>query len=195
MVGKYTDLSDAYLGIKEAFIHAGAHQDTKVHIHWIDADKVDEAPDAADVLGSLDGILVPGGFGPRGAEGKIKAITDARTHGMPFLGICYGFQLATVENARNVLGLAGTNSTEVDPHTTHPVIDLLPGHTHDEDKGATMRLGASEVRIKRDTKAADFYQQDVVFERHRHRWKSTLATSTSSKAAASSMAVATPRAN
>ena len=171
VVGKYTDLADAYLSIKESFVHAGAALDAKVVIRWIDAEVVDKAPDAADALGSLDGILVPGGFGPRGIEGKIKAIRYAREAGVPFLGICYGFQLATVEYARNVLGLDRANTTEVDPQTPHPVIDLLPGHTADEAKGATMRLGASEVRVAHGTKAWSVYKQDVVYERHRHRWE------------------------
>jgi CTP synthase len=171
VVGKYTDLADAYLSIKEAFIHAGAARDTKVMIKWIDSENVERAPDAADMLGSLDGILVPGGFGPRGAEGKIKAIQYAREKKVPYLGICFGFQLATVEFARHVLGLDKANSTEIDPRTPHPVIDLLPGHTADEAKGATMRLGASEVRVSAGTKGWGVYHQDVIFERHRHRWE------------------------
>ncbi len=171
VVGKYTDLADAYLSIQEAFVHSGAAQDTKVLAKWIDAEDVLRAHDPADVLGSLDGILVPGGFGPRGSEGKMKAIQYAREAGVPFLGICLGFQLATVEYARNVIGLTGANSTELDPKTPHPVIDLLPGHTADEAKGATMRLGASEVRLAQGTKGWGLYKQDVIFERHRHRWE------------------------
>jgi len=172
VVGKYTDLADAYLSIKEAFIHSGAAQDTKVVVRWIDAEDVERAPDPADVLGALDGILVPGGFGPRGAEGKIKAIRHAREKKVPFLGICYGFQLATVEYARSVLGLDGANSTEIDPRAPHPVIDLLPGHTAEEAKGATMRLGASEVRVAHGSRAWHVYsRQDVIYERHRHRWE------------------------
>jgi CTP synthase len=171
VVGKYTDLADAYLSIKEAFVHAGAAQDTKVVIRWIDAEDVERAPDPADILGSLDGILVPGGFGPRGAEGKIAAIRFAREKKVPFLGICFGFQLATCEYARNVLGFEGANSTEINPTTKHPVIDLLPGHTADEAKGATMRLGASEVRLAHGSKVSHLYHADVIFERHRHRWE------------------------
>lgn len=172
VVGKYTDLADAYLSIKEAFIHAGAAQDAKIVVRWIDAEDVERAPDPADVLGALDGVLVPGGFGPRGAEGKIKAIQYAREKRVPFLGICYGFQLATVEFTRNVLGLAGANSTEIDPRSPHPVIDLLPGHTAEEAKGASMRLGASEVRLAPGSRAWHVYsKQDVIFERHRHRWE------------------------
>ena len=171
VVGKYTDLADAYLSIKESFVHAGAAQDAKVLVKWIDAELVEKAADPADVLGALDGILVPGGFGPRGSEGKIRAIRYAREKRVPFLGICFGFQLATVEFARHVLGLDHANSTEIDPRTPHPVIDLLPGHTADEAKGATMRLGASEVRLAPGSRAAQAYGQDVVFERHRHRWE------------------------
>ena len=171
VVGKYTDLADAYLSISESFLHAGAAQDAKVNVRWIDAEDVERAPDAADLLGALDGILVPGGFGPRGAEGKIRAIRYARERNVPFLGICFGFQLATVEYARHMLGLDGANSTEIDPQTPHPVIDLLPGHTADEAKGATMRLGASEVRITPGSRLWSLYKQDVIFERHRHRWE------------------------
>jgi CTP synthase len=171
VVGKYTDLADAYLSIKESFVHAGAAQDTKVVVRWIDAEDVERAPDAADLLGALDGVLIPGGFGPRGAEGKIRAIRYAREKNVPFLGICYGFQLATVEFARSVLGLEGANSTEIDPQSPHPVIDLLPGHTAEEAKGATMRLGASEVRIAHGSRAWGVYRQDVIYERHRHRWE------------------------
>ena len=171
VVGKYTDLADAYLSISESFLHAGAAQDAKVNVRWIDAEDVERAPDAADLLGALDGILVPGGFGPRGAEGKIRAIRYARERNVPFLGICFGFQLATVEYARHILGLEGANSTEIDPQTPHPVIDLLPGHTADEAKGATMRLGASEVRITPGSRLWSVYKQDVIFERHRHRWE------------------------
>ena len=171
VVGKYTELADAYLSIKESFVHAGAAQDTEVRVRWIDAEDVERAPDPADLLASLDGILVPGGFGPRGSEGKIKAIRYAREKRVPFLGICFGFQLATVEYSRHVLGLEGANSTEIDPRTPHPVIDLLPGHTADEAKGATMRLGASEVRIAHGTRAFVQYKADVIYERHRHRWE------------------------
>jgi CTP synthase len=172
VVGKYTDLADAYLSIKEAFIHAGAAHDAKVVVRWIDAEDVERAPDAADVLGALDGVLVPGGFGPRGAEGKIKAIRYAREKKVPFLGICYGFQLATIEFGRHMLNLDKANSTEIDPQTPHPIIDLLPGHTADEAKGATMRLGASEVRVAHGSKAWHVYhKQDVIYERHRHRWE------------------------
>jgi CTP synthase len=171
VVGKYTDLADAYLSIKEAFVHGGAALDAKVVVRWIDAELVEKAPDAADILGALDGILVPGGFGPRGSEGKIKAIRYAREKRVPFLGICFGFQLATVEFARDVLGLDKANSTEIDPRSPHPVIDLLPGHTADEHKGATMRLGASEVRLAHGSRAWSVYKQDAIFERHRHRWE------------------------
>jgi CTP synthase len=172
VVGKYTDLADAYLSIKESFVAAGAALDTRVHIKRIDAEDVERAPDPGDLLGALDGILVPGGFGPRGSEGKIKAIRHAREKRVPFLGICFGFQLATAEFARNVLGLERANSTEIDPQTPHPVIDILPGHTADEAKGATMRLGSSEVRLAHGSKCWHIYHKsDVIFERHRHRWE------------------------
>ncbi len=171
VVGKYTDLKDSYVSIREAFTHAGAAHDARVKVRWVDSEEVDRAADPAAVIGNPDGILVPGGFGPRGSEGKMKAARFARERGVPYLGICFGFQLAVCEFARNVLGLDGANSTELNPDTLHPVIDLLPGHAHDEAKGATMRLGASEIRVAPDSKAREVYGADVVRERHRHRYE------------------------
>ncbi len=170
VVGKYTDLADSYLSIKEAFTHAGAQADVKVEVKWVDSEDVEMA-DAPRLLDDADGILVPGGFGPRGSEGKIRAIRYARENNVPFLGICFGFQLAVVEYARHVLGLDGANSSELNASTKYPVIDLLPGHTADEAKGATMRLGGSMIKVTPDTKAHELYGDTNVSERHRHRWE------------------------
>jgi len=171
VVGKYTDLHDSYVSIREAFVHAGAEASCKVEVKWVDSEALEGDVPTDEVFADVHGILVPGGFGPRGSEGKIRAVRHARERKVPYLGICFGFQLAVVEYARHVLGLADANSTELNPKTTAPVIDLLPGHTADEAKGATMRLGASEVRIADGTKARDLYGAPVVHERHRHRWE------------------------
>ncbi len=171
VVGKYTDLADSYLSISEAFTHAGAGRDVKVEIKWIDSEDV-EVAEAARILDGVDGILVPGGFGPRGSEGKIRAIQYARESGIPFLGICFGFQLAVVEYSRHVLGYEGANSTELNPSTKYPVIDLLPGHTADEAKGASMRLGKSPIKVAAGSRASRLYNDATeVSERHRHRWE------------------------
>ncbi|MBN2250578.1 MAG: CTP synthase (glutamine hydrolyzing) [Candidatus Altiarchaeota archaeon] len=166
IVGKYTGLEDAYLSIKEAFKHAGAARSCRVNLQWVESDEIQ-----AGDLSSLHGILVPGGFGSRGAEGKIKAIQYARERKMPFLGICFGMQLAVVEFARNVCNLAGASSTEVDNHTRYPVIDLIPEQKNVCGKGATMRLGAYECAIARDSRAYRLYQSERISERHRHRWE------------------------
>jgi len=166
IVGKYTGLEDAYLSIKEAFKHAGSVRSCRVNLHWVESDEI-----AAKDMAPLDGILVPGGFGSRGVEGKIKAIRYARERKMPFLGICFGMQLAVVEFARNVCSMKDANTTEADAETKYPVIDLIPEQKGISKKGATMRLGAYNCEIERGSLAHRLYQQDQISERHRHRWE------------------------
>jgi CTP synthase len=172
VVGKYTDLTDAYMSIEEAFAHAGSELSTDVDIAWVESEDV-----ARGDLEELDpdGVLVPGGFGARGTEGKIEAIRYARTSGTPFLGICYGFQLSIVEFARNELGLEDATSAELMDElgieSEHPVVDLLPEQREVEDKGGTMRLGATPVRVHSGTRARELYGTDLVLERHRHRYE------------------------
>jgi len=170
IVGKYVDVRDAYLSIKEALKHAGIEAGCKVNIVWVDSEVLEDKFNS-NFNFNVHGILVPGGFGPRGAEGKIAAIKFARERNIPFLGICFGFQLAVIEFARNVLGLEGANSTELDPNTPHPVIDLLPEQKNVKNKGGTMRLGEIEVTIKPGTLAYSLYNSERVFERHRHRYE------------------------
>ncbi len=165
IVGKYTDLQDSYVSYTEALTHAGAALGTGIEIVWLEADRFSEQQ-----LESVDGVIVPVGFGHRGAEGKLKAIHYARTRKIPFLGICYGFQLAVVEFARHVLGLKEANSTEFGP-TPHPVIDLMPEQQSVAEKGATMRLGAYPVIIERGTQALKLYGTREISERHRHRYE------------------------
>ncbi|MBC7218927.1 MAG: CTP synthase (glutamine hydrolyzing) [Hadesarchaea archaeon] len=169
MVGKYIRFPDTYLSINEALKHAAGVNDCKVEIDWIDAEGLRTNEDL-NRLGRYDGVLVPGGFGPRGSEGKIAAIKYAREQSIPFLGLCFGFQLAVVEFARNI-GMKGANSTELDPKTPHPVIDLLPEQKKVLDMGGTMRLGAHEVRIERGTLAFRIYGRERISERHRHRYE------------------------
>jgi CTP synthase len=171
VVGKYTQLADAYLSISEAFQHAGAELWTKVDVQWVDAEELERGKQAEQLLGKAHGILVPGGFGNRGAEGKIKAVQYARERGVPYLGICFGFQLAVVEHARHKLGLARANSTELDPGTPDPVIDLLPEQKGISEKGGTMRLGGSPVQVQEGTLAHRLYGQPLIRERHRHRYE------------------------
>ena len=168
MVGKYVGLHDAYFSIIEALEHAGYHHHTHVDITWIDAEDLDHIETQ---LKHVDGILIPGGFGVRATEGKIKAIKYAREHHVPFLGICFGMQLAVVEYARHVLKLEGAHSTELDPNTMYPVIDIQRGRIEDEDLGGTLRLGASPSYILENTKMFEIYQRDVIEERHRHRYE------------------------
>ncbi|MFQ5837963.1 MAG: glutamine hydrolyzing CTP synthase [Thermoplasmata archaeon] len=169
LVGKYTHLQDSYISHVEAFRHAGAKADVRVKIKWIES--VDIERDGAEVLQGVHGILVPGGFGERGIGGKIGAIQYAREHGVPFQGVCLGFQLATLEFSRHVLGLAKANSTEFDPDTPYPVVDLLPEQREIKDMGATMRLGAHEVVLDKDSKAYELYGSRRIYERHRHRYE------------------------
>lgn len=169
VVGKYIRMKDAYKSIIEAFTHAGAANDVRVCSVWIEAEEIVEGTE--DKLASFQGILVPGGFGSRGIEGKIRAIKFARENNYPFLGICLGMQCSVIEFARNVAHLEGANSTEFDPYTPHPVIDLLPDQRGIKDKGGTMRLGDYKCRIERDSFSGRAYRKQVVYERHRHRYE------------------------
>jgi CTP synthase len=171
VVGKYTDLKDSYISIAEALKHAGYEIDTAVNIKWVESIDLEDDPNKVEVLKDVDGILVPGGFGKRGSEGKILAIKYAREKNIPYLGICFGFQLAAVEYARNVLGLIGSNSAEIDSKTNHPVIDLLPEQKKVKQMGGTMRLGEIPVDIQEGTLASDTYGKLKIGERHRHRFE------------------------
>ncbi len=168
MVGKYTYLEDSYISILEAFRHAGAATNTEVNVEWIDAEKIEDG--TSEQLKKLNGLLVPGGFGTRGAEGKICAINYARRNNIPFLGICFGFQLAVVEYGKNVLGLEG-HSTEINPSTEHPLIYILPEQDGIENMGGTMRLGEQTIKIKVNTIAHGLYGKNTISERHRHRYE------------------------
>ena len=170
LVGKYTKLADSYLSHIEAFAHAGAELDTKVHIKFIDSDDL-ISNDPEKLLNDVQGILVPGGFGVRGVEGKIIASRYAREHKIPFLGVCLGFQIATIGIARDLLGLKDANSTEFDERTKDPVIFMMGEQTDIEDKGATMRLGAQPVDVKEGSFAAKLYDATKISERHRHRYE------------------------
>ncbi|HEX5791066.1 MAG TPA: CTP synthase [Luteolibacter sp.] len=171
VAGKYIELQDAYKSIYESLIHAGAHHDTKVEIIRIDSEEIEDKG-AAAVIGDVDGILVPGGFGDRGTEGKILAAQYAREKRIPYFGICLGMQIATIEFARNVCGLKGANSTEFDKNTPHPVICLQEEQKGVEDMGATMRLGSNESILFAGTRAAQLYgNRERIHERHRHRYE------------------------
>ncbi|WP_338471061.1 CTP synthase [Niallia sp. XMNu-256] len=170
LVGKYVELQDAYLSVVEALKHAGYAYDSDIEIEWINAEDVNDE-NVAELLADVDGILVPGGFGDRGVEGKISAIRYAREQKRPFLGICLGMQLASIEYARNVLGLEGAHTSEIDPNTSHPIIDLLPEQKDIEDLGGTLRLGLYPCKLTEETKAYEAYQDEVVYERHRHRYE------------------------
>jgi CTP synthase len=170
LVGKYVQLADAYLSVAEALRHAGVHHDAKVTIEWVDSENVDD-PDVAGLLHDVDGILIPGGFGGRGWEGKIEAARIARERRIPYLGICLGMHVAVSEFARNVAGMEGANSTEMDLETPYPVIDLLPEQKEIADMGGTMRLGADPVKLHEDTQIRALYDEPVVYERHRHRYE------------------------
>ncbi|ODJ53015.1 CTP synthase [Brochothrix thermosphacta] len=171
LVGKYVSLQDAYLSVAEALRHAGYSHDAKINIDWVQAEDI-TAENVAEVLGKADGILVPGGFGDRGIEGKIQTIKYARENKIPFFGICLGMQLATIEYARHVVGLEGANSAEIDPETKHPIIALLPDQNGVEDLGGTLRLGLYPSVLKAGTKTAAAYGNVTeVEERHRHRYE------------------------
>ena len=170
LVGKYVKLHDAYLSVSEALKHAGFFHKKNIAIEWIDAEEVD-ASNIAYALRDCDGILFPGGFGKRATEGKIAAITYARENHIPFLGLCYGMQLAVVEYARNVLKIEDANSTEIDINTKNPVISLQRGREEDENMGGTLRLGLYACEIKKNTKAYKAYQTHLINERQRHRYE------------------------
>jgi CTP synthase len=170
LVGKYVKLHDAYLSVHEALKHAGVHHGCRVRVRWADAEGM-SLEEAAETLEEVDGVLVPGGFGSRGWEGKILACRVARERDIPYLGICLGMHVAVSEFARHVVGLEGANSTEMDPETPHPVIDLLPEQKEIEDLGGTMRLGAQAVEVGEGTRAREAYGEAVVHERHRHRYE------------------------
>ncbi|HSL15079.1 MAG TPA: CTP synthase [Actinomycetota bacterium] len=170
IVGKYVNLRDAYLSVIEALRHGGFHHGVGVEISWVSSDDL-ESRDAASVLEGVDGIVVPGGFGWRGIEGKLQAARYARERGVPYLGLCLGLQCAVIEFARDVCGLDGANSSEFDPATPHPVIDLLPEQKNVADLGGSMRLGAQPCYLVEGTRAAATYGHPVVEERHRHRYE------------------------
>jgi len=170
LVGKYINLPDAYLSVTQALQHAGFHHGVEVEVVWCASDELED-PQARKVLETVDGILVPGGFGIRGVEGKVEAVRFAREHRVPYLGICLGLQCAVIEIARNLAGMAGANSSEFEPDTPFPVIDLLPDQRRVADKGGTMRLGLDPCRLQRGSKAEQAYGDGLVFERHRHRYE------------------------
>lgn len=170
LVGKYVSLHDAYISVVEALKHGGITNHTTVNIKWIDSETVTKE-NAEELLADVNGILVPGGFGSRGIEGKICAITYARTHGKPFLGLCLGMQLAIVEYARNVVGYRDAHSIELDPNTTHPVIALMPDQNGVEDIGGTLRLGAYPCVLDKNSRAYALYGEETIYERHRHRYE------------------------
>ena len=170
MCGKYAELADSYVSVNEALRHGGAACDARVEIDWVETELFENDPQKTGLLSEYDGILIPGGFGARGTEGKIKAIEYARENNIPFLGICFGFQLAVVEYSRH-LGLEQANSVEIDPKTPHPVIDLMPEQRGIDHMGATMRLGAHEIKVKPKTLAYSLYKAETIYERHRHRYE------------------------
>ncbi len=172
ITGKYTTLKDAYVSIKEALVHAAAHHHIDLSARWIETTELEEGNAGMELMKGLDGIVVPGGFGARGIEGKIMCIKHARENDIPFLGLCLGMQLGVIEFSRNVVGLKDANSTEFDKKTPHPVIDLLPEQKDVRNKGATMRLGAHPIELKEGTKVKEIYGgKDVIGERFRHRYE------------------------
>jgi CTP synthase len=169
LVGKYVELHDAYLSVYESLMHAALLNDVNIDVDWVNSE-TQEGDDLVRELRKVSGVLVPGGFGPRGIEGKIAGVTFAREHNIPYLGLCYGLHMAVIEAARNLCGLESANSTEIDANTPHPVIDLMPDQKNVE-MGGTMRLGLWECRLAPGTRAADAYGQPTVHERHRHRYE------------------------
>lgn len=172
VVGKYVALQDAYISITESLRHAAVANEAELDIHWVNAEEIEaDDTDMDKVMGGVDGILVPGGFGNRGIEGKIKAIQYAREHKIPFFGICLGMQCAVIEFARHVCGMADANSSEFNPNSTHPVIDLMPEQLDVEDLGGTMRLGLYPCKVYSDTLTSKAYNAELIYERHRHRYE------------------------
>ncbi len=174
LVGKYTDLEDAYVSHEQALNHCRAETGTKIEIDYVESEDLEDENAVEDLLGEVDGILIPGGFGDRGIEGKINAINYARVNEVPILSICLGFQLSVVEFARNVVGYDDAHSYEFDEKTSHPVIDLLPMQRGIDKMGGTMRLGAEKIMVKEDTIAHDIYKKKEITERHRHRYEVNL---------------------
>ena len=172
VVGKYVALQDAYISITESLRHAAVANEAELDIHWVNAEEIEaDDTDMAKVMAGVDGILVPGGFGNRGIEGKIKAIQYAREHKIPFFGICLGMHCAVIEFARHVCGMADANSSEFNPNSTHPVIDLMPEQLDVEDLGGTMRLGLYPCKVYPDTLTSKAYNAELIYERHRHRYE------------------------
>lgn len=170
LVGKYVELHDAYLSIAESLRHGGIANDAEVNINWVNSEHLNES-NLDEMLKSADGILVPGGFGDRGIEGKVLAVKYTRENKIPFLGICLGMQVAVIEFARNVLGLKGAHTTEIDAESKYPVIDIMPEQKDIENMGGTMRLGLYPCKISEGTKAYEIYQDELIYERHRHRYE------------------------
>ena len=170
LVGKYTQLHDAYISVVEALKHGGIAWHATVNIRWVDSELVSEE-NADEILNGVQGILVPGGFGDRGIDGMIAAIRYARENQIPYLGLCLGMQLAIVEFARNVCGLEGAHSIELDPATNYPVIALMPDQNGVEDIGGTLRLGSCPCILDKESRAYAVYGQEVIHERHRHRYE------------------------
>ena len=170
LVGKYIQLHDAYISVVEALKHAGVAHRARVHIKWVDSETVTRE-NAPEILSGVSGILVPGGFGDRGIDGKIYAIQYARENGIPFLGLCLGMQLAIVEFARDVIGWEDAHSVELNPATTHPVIHLMPEQDGIEDIGGTLRLGSYPCVLDKSSKAFALYGEETIHERHRHRYE------------------------
>lgn len=172
VVGKYVALQDAYISITESLRHAAVANEAELDIHWVNAEEIEaDDTDMDKVMAGVDGILVPGGFGNRGIEGKIKAIQYAREHKIPFFGICLGMQCAVIEFARHVCGMADANSSEFNPNSTHPVIDLMPEQLDVENLGGTMRLGLYPCKVYPDTLTSKAYNAELIYERHRHRYE------------------------
>ena len=179
MVGKYVDLRDSYISLSEALLHGGIHTRTRVNIHYFESQDIEE--NGVDCLGDMDGIVVPGGFGDRGVEGKVATVRYARENNIPYLGICLGMQVAIIEAARNLAGLAGAHSTEFERGTEHPVVALITEwetsagereeRSEESDMGGTMRLGAQEIQLVEDSRAASVYGESTIHERHRHRYE------------------------
>ena len=171
IAGKYVELKESYKSLNEALTHGGVANDVRMELVYVDAEELEASADVESLLGGLDAILVPGGFGKRGIEGKIRAVAYARTHGLPYLGICLGMQIAVIEYARHVLGLERAHSTEFDPQTPHPVVDLMASQRDVTELGATMRLGAWPCKLTSASLAARTYGATDISERHRHRFE------------------------
>ena len=171
MVGKYANLADSYVSVNQALSHAASLKGADVRISWIESEEIEKDSAKLQLMQAYDGVVLPQGFGSRGIEGKIAAANEARVSGIPFLGLCFGFQLASVSFARHALGLKGANTTEADPDTPHPIIDLLPEQRKVSDLGGTMRLGGHDVYINKPSRAFEIYKTAMIRERHRHRFE------------------------